>query len=401
MNKITLSILGSFALISTSGYAATYSIDARGDAMGGVGVVSATYLTAPFYNPALAAIYRRNDDVGFLLPSLGVMYSDEDQMVDNISTMGDVLSDIDTDNISTDDVAELQSAMDNLDGNRAKLELGGAVAFGLPNPYLSATVFGKAYSESFVTTDIYSGSNDSLPSEAQTVENAELSAVKAVSVAVLEAGITLAKYNTVLGHQHVAFGISPKIQRINTYVYTATMNNYSLNDVLDNSTSDATFNIDAGLLWFYGPFRVGVSATNLISRDIETDSSSQTLTSSFGNSRTVETGYTYQIRPQYTVGAGIVADYFTLSVDYDLNEDKKFTEFDDNTQWARVGMEIDVFRQIQLRAGYKKNVAYEDSEGTVTGGIGISPLGLFQLDLGVSYTNQDAKGGYINFLTSY
>ncbi len=64
-------------------------------------------------------------------------------------------------------------------------------------------------------------------------------------------------------------------------------------------------------------------------------------------------------------------------------------------------MEIDVFRQIQLRAGYKKNVAYEDSEGTVTGGIGISPLGLFQLDLGVSYTNQDAKGGYINFLTSY
>ncbi|MCG6220737.1 conjugal transfer protein TraF, partial [Vibrio diabolicus] len=30
--------------------AANYSIEARSDAMGGVGTVSATYLTAPFFN---------------------------------------------------------------------------------------------------------------------------------------------------------------------------------------------------------------------------------------------------------------------------------------------------------------------------------------------------------------
>ncbi|MFA0678475.1 conjugal transfer protein TraF, partial [Vibrio sp. 10N.222.51.A6] len=103
----------------------------------------------------------------------------------------------------------------------------------------------------------------------------------------------------------------------------------------------------------------------------------------------------------YTVGAGIVADYFTLSVDYDLNETEKFTSFKDNEQMIRVGTEVDVLRQLQLRAGYYKNLAYSGSEGTVTAGIGLSPLNLFQLDLSANYTNENAMGASINFLASY
>lgn len=67
--KNSIKILSlSIALASTSSYAATYAVEARGDAMGGVGVVSANFLTAPFYNPAITAIYRRNDDVGMIIP---------------------------------------------------------------------------------------------------------------------------------------------------------------------------------------------------------------------------------------------------------------------------------------------------------------------------------------------
>ena len=103
----------------------------------------------------------------------------------------------------------------------------------------------------------------------------------------------------------------------------------------------------------------------------------------------------------YTVGAGIVADYFTASVDYDLNEADKFASFNDNTQMIRVGTEIDLLRQLKLRGGYYKNLAYEDSEGTITAGVGISPLNLFQLDISANYTNEDAMGASINFLASY
>ena len=39
------------ALFSGAASAATYAIEARSDAMGSVGTVSASYLTAPFFNP--------------------------------------------------------------------------------------------------------------------------------------------------------------------------------------------------------------------------------------------------------------------------------------------------------------------------------------------------------------
>ncbi|ELO1812166.1 conjugal transfer protein TraF [Vibrio fluvialis] len=388
-NKIKLLAL-SVALAAPSAFAANYAVEARGDAMGGVGVVSANYLTAPFYNPAIVAIYRRNDDAGMILPSIGGSYNDPDKMVDGLDQISSIL---DSNDVSR--VDELQSAMNDVSGDVLSAHLGGVVAFGIPNQYLAMNIFGKAYTESFATTNIA----DSCPSYSEgsdecTFEKAQNSTVNAVSVAVTEVGISLAKYQTFMG-QHLSFGISPKLQRIYTYVYEASISDYDFKDLRENSTGETTFNIDAGALWFYGPFRIGFAATNLISRDIET----KTVASKVSGNPNLQ--YFYQIRPQYTVGAGLVADYVTLSVDYDLNEDERYKNFADNTQMIRVGGEIDLLRQLKLRAGYYKNLAYSGSEGTVTAGVGISPLNLFQLDIGASYTNEQAMGAYVNFLASY
>lgn len=374
------------ALTPSLAVAANYAIEARGDAMGGVGVVSANFLTAPFYNPALVAIYRRNDDFGMILPSIGISYNDEDKMVDDLDSISSML-----DNKNYQD---LQKTLDNLAGDSLKAEIGGVVAFAIPNQFIAANLFAKAYTETFATPDIYTGGTTS-------VENAELSAVNAVSLGVTEIGLSLAKYQTFLG-QHIAFGVTPKLQRIYTYVYSASVTDYDIKDVRDSSQGETMFNLDAGALWFYGPLRIGFSATNLIKRDINTQSYTKTLTSkTSGQTRDINLGYAYQMRPLYTVGIGLVADYATLSVDYDLNEEKRYTNFEDNTQMIRVGGEIDILRQLKLRAGYNKNLAYDNLDGTITAGIGISPLNLFQLDLGASYTNENAMGAYINFLASY
>ncbi|WP_114764718.1 conjugal transfer protein TraF [Vibrio rhodolitus] len=357
-----------------SAHAANYAIEARGDAMGGVGVVSANFLTAPFYNPALTAIYRRNDDVGMITPSFGINYTDTGTFVDDLEFAENV--------VKTGDAANAQKALDQLKGDNLKVDIGGVVAFAIPNRYVAANAFGKLYTESYATAEISTASSDALV-------NAQNSSVRAVSVGVAEAGISLAKYQTFMG-QHISFGVTPKLQRVYTYVYEASLSNYDLKDLRDNGEGESMFNMDAGFLWFYGPFRVGVAGTNLISRDIQTQNIPGTNQS-----------YSYEMSPQYTVGAGIVADYFTLSVDYDLKEEERYVGFDDNTQMLRVGAELDLLRQLKLRAGWKKNLAYDDSEDTLTAGIGLSPLNLFQLDIGASYTNEDSMGGYINFLTSY
>ncbi|WP_086775716.1 conjugal transfer protein TraF [Vibrio coralliirubri] len=379
MKKTTKLLAASIAFASLPLSAANYAIEARGDAMGGVGVVSANFLTAPFYNPALVAIYRRNDDMGMITPSFGGNYNDPDDMKSNIDAVLDASG------------SGITDGLKKLDGNQANVELGGVVAFALPNQFVAANLFAKAYTESFATPDVHTGGTEQ--------QQLELSTVEAVSIGVAEVGLSLAKYQTFMG-QHISFGITPKIQRIYTYNYVASVKDYDLSDVRENSNGETAFNMDAGALWFFGPFRVGVAATNLISRDIETKDTTQLLTSG-SQSNLVGGKYTYQLEPVYTVGAGIVSDYFSFSVDYDLNETEKFTSFDDNEQMIRVGTEVDLLRQLKLRGGYYKNLAYSDSEGTVTAGIGISPLNLFQLDLSANYTNENAMGASINFLASY
>ncbi|MEZ8100834.1 conjugal transfer protein TraF [Vibrio bivalvicida] len=399
-NKIKLLTL-SIALAASSASAANYAIEARGDAMGGVGVVSANFLTAPFYNPALTAIYRRNDDVGMITPSFGLSYSDEHMMVDDLEKASDIINQAVDGDYSN--VSELESTLNALEGDVANLELGGVVAFAIPNRYIAANVFGKAYAESFAQTDIYSGANSATPNLNPAI-NAELSGVNAVGLGVTEVGLSLAKYQTFLG-QHIAFGVTPKLQRIYTYVYRANINNYDIKDIRENGQGETMFNLDAGFLWFYGPLRVGFSAMNLVSSDIKSQElSASTVTSKIDSSQSRTFGavtYDYQMRPQYTVGVGLVADYATLSVDYDLDEEEKFTNFNDNTQMLRVGGEIDIMRQLKLRAGWNRNLAYDNLDDTVTAGIGLSPLNLFQLDIGASYTNENSMGAYINFLTSY
>ncbi|CAK3972893.1 conjugal transfer protein TraF [Vibrio crassostreae] len=379
MKNTTKLLAASIAFASLPLSAANYAIEARGDAMGGVGVVSANFLTAPFYNPALVAIYRRNDDMGMITPSFGGSYNDPNDMKSNIDAVLDASG------------SDITDGLKKLDGNQANVELGGVVAFALPNQFVAANLFAKAYTESFATPDVHTDGTE--------LQQLELSTVEAVSIGVAEVGLSLAKYQTFMG-QHISFGITPKIQRIYTYNYVASVKDYDLSDVRENSNGETAFNMDAGALWFFGPFRVGVAATNLISRDIETKDTTQLLTSG-SQSNLVGGKYNYKLEPVYTVGAGIVSDYFSFSVDYDLNETEKFTSFDDNEQMIRVGTEVDLLRQLKLRGGYYKNLAYSDSEGTVTAGIGISPLNLFQLDLSANYTNENAMGASINFLASY
>ncbi|NLS13346.1 conjugal transfer protein TraF [Vibrio sp. SM6] len=378
-NQLTAVILATTAFSSVA-LANNYAIEARGDAMGGVGVVSGNYLTAPFYNPALAAIYRRNDDVGMITPSIGLSYNDPHKLVDQIDRLGDLIR-------TSPGGADTEAALNAINGDELNFELGGVVAFGLPNQYLAATIYGKAYTESFVTPRI----DTEAASPAMKAEN---SVVDAVSIGIAEVGISLAKYQTFMG-QHISFGVTPKLQRVYTYSYVDTFANYDTSDIRANETAETVFNLDAGGLWFFGPFRAGLSAKNIIGRDIKTKHYDFNTSGKVWN-----IGYEYSMRPQFTVGAGIVADYFTFSVDYDLNEAKKFSSFDDNTQMLRAGVEVDLLRQIQLRGGYIINTA-RDTDNTITAGIGLSPLNLIEIDIAARYTNPDAMGASINFLATY
>lgn len=64
-------------------------IDARGLAMGSTGVASAKLAHAPQYNPALLSTAKDTDDFAMVFPQVGVIVSDEEEMIDAFDYLTD------------------------------------------------------------------------------------------------------------------------------------------------------------------------------------------------------------------------------------------------------------------------------------------------------------------------
>ena len=84
---VTISALG-----VASAQATPYlPMDARGLAMGSTGVASAIRAHAPAYNPSLLSQAEYDDDFALLIPSLGVVVADEDEIYDTFVDINDDL----------------------------------------------------------------------------------------------------------------------------------------------------------------------------------------------------------------------------------------------------------------------------------------------------------------------
>ncbi|MEF1335267.1 conjugal transfer protein TraF [Vibrio rotiferianus] len=94
--KIAVVVSAALAGLAFNAAAGTNLADARGAAMGGSGVASADYLSSPFHNPALGAVYRLagdsrgDDDFGILLPGIGAQLNDQDDMITTVDDAVDV-----------------------------------------------------------------------------------------------------------------------------------------------------------------------------------------------------------------------------------------------------------------------------------------------------------------------
>jgi hypothetical protein len=338
---IKIGLLSYSAVMSTQLHATNYSVDGRIDAMGGAGTASADYLTGVFYNPALIAIYSRKDDAGLLLPSFGLQ-----------------------------------------------------VAVAIPNRYLSTAFYAKASMEGMTLPDVYTATSD-------PIEMADRTAVGTVAIGLMEAGVAFAGYTNFLG-QNITIGVTPKIQSYLTYTYVEAVNNFDFEGYDKNKTSDNSFNVDVGAVWFYGPWRFAAAGKNLIKNEIETAKVdvkfADSVNGGFYDGKSYQ--YNYELTPTYTAGVAFMMNYFILTADMDLNEQERFIGLDDNVQMFRAGAEIDLLYQIQLRGGFKKDLAgtYDDA---FTAGIGFSPLNMFHLDLAAIYSVDSTYGVSVNMAYEY
>ncbi|EKO3499170.1 conjugal transfer protein TraF [Vibrio fluvialis] len=370
-----LSAVIMFGICPLSAYAANGVADARGNAMGNTGVTTSDYLLAPFYNPALTAVYRDRDSVGLLVPALGANVRDSDE---SLSTIDDLQSSIDqfeaagVGAATQENINQLNGYLDDLADDKPFAVSGGAgIAVALPMNAVSLNFFARGYAEILADSTIAANTGNTASDVETRYQN---SYVNMLAFGYSEYGVAVAKLFTLQGQQ-IAIGITPKIQELRTYKEVVTVKDFDLSDYDQSKTSKNAFNLDIGAVWLIDNFRAGIAAKDLISQEIKTydDQSSYTLD------------------PQVTVSGGYVTDFLALAIDWDLTKQKRFKGVDDDTQFLRFGVEGNAWGWAQLRAGYEIDLE-STLDNSITAGLGISPGDLVSVDLAANYAGNYQYG---------
>ncbi len=384
MNKIIVSLALSYLFISRFSYALADTLGGRVDAMGGAGVATAELAEAGFYNPALLAL-KTDESFVVLLPTLGIEEQDKAHFIDKLEQIGTSYDDFLQNTLPQD--AFLNQLSQIKDGT-AYLRGGIGAAVGYHHEDKGANLFINAYSNVVVVTD---GIKTDMADISNGIAPLELSAKgKVLSFGVIDLGLALAKDFSIY-NQSIAFGITPKLQRIYTHYYEMSLSKFKFDDwdLSNNQTDKTSVNLDLGLLWHQGSYRVGLAVTDVISRKI----------------MTAAQDYEYKMTPLARLGAAYQNQYITLTADIDLNKQSRFESvngqaINDDVQYIRFGGEIRVQELIAIWAGYKLNM--EDSfADAFTLGAGFSPFNLFTLNLSGAYAGKNQFGLGMQFMFAY
>ena len=368
-------------------HAGSQTFDARAMGMGGVGVSTADYLSAAFHNPALVSRYGDDDDIGILLPYVGISAQDPDNIVEQLEDFSDVYDNLDPTS-SPSDAETVANDLKELSGDQAFVQLGVGLAVAIPNQYLSTSLFAKGYADAFVLADVDS---DDTETSSYLDPSYELgSKGRTFGVAIVEVGVALSKsFETSHGTYYA--GVTPKYQRVNTINYSVGIDDYEFDDIDDDSyrNEKSGFNADIGFAYAMDQgFTFGFVAKNIIEEEYETTISR--------NAKAV-----YVINPVYTVSSSYTNDFVTVGVDLELNETERYKNFtglesdldssSDNTQIVGVGAEFNAWNWAQIRVGYQHDIA-GTIDDQLTAGLGLSPFDILHIDVAGTYAGEDQLG---------
>ncbi|EHP3508099.1 conjugal transfer protein TraF [Vibrio cholerae] len=372
--KSTLAVVMAMAF-SSSALASNLLMDARGAGMGNTGVSTADYLLAPYYNPALTAVYRKNDSFGILLPSIGLRAEDKDESLKTIDDLQDSIEQFERAGVGAatqENVDQLNRYLDQLaDDKPLAVTAGIGIAVALPLDTVSLNFFTRGYAEVIAKANVAAKSGNSA-NEVKT--RYESSDVDLTAFGYTEVGLAVGK-QVVLGGQTVALGLTPKVQQLRTYQDNASVKSFDLDDYDKSEVKDNAFNLDMGAVWLIDQYRVGIVAKDLFAKDIQTQNRNNT----------------YKLDTQIAVSGSYVSDFFIAAVDLDLTKQRRFNGDNDDTQFMRFGVEGNAWGWAQLRAGYEVDLQ-NSLDNSVSVGLGVSPWDVVSLDLAGSYAGDNQFG---------
>lgn len=341
--------------LSSAALAAPFAVyDARSAGMGGTGVASAHISSAPFYNPAMLAAQRVEEDFS-LLVGAGVSAQNNNQLLDDLEAFDTAYT--------NSDATAAQTAINSASGKQLSVTGAGYVGVGVAFDTWSFA----ASSNSYVQANIGVTADTSAPPTSYL--NSDLTFA---GVEVDETGVSIARK-----FGNLSIGITPKNQDVTSYDASADIaNNSEVSDIVDVATTEgkkehgSTTNIDVGLVYKVTEnWKLGAIYRNAISEN---------YTTAQGKKVTLE--------PQTRVGVAYTGDIVTLSADYDLEENAPIVAGGEKTQYFNAGVEVDLFDFLQLRGGMSTNTANSAAEDVFSVGLGFS---IFAVQIDIAAVGND------------
>ena len=201
-------------------------------------------------------------------------------------------------------------------------------------------------------------------------------------------GIAIAEIPVTYGYsitEDLALGTTIKYMKARVYHQDVKVFDTEFSDALSDATEDykesQNFGIDLGLLYRFGDdLRVGLVGHNLNSPAFDMKSLSG--------------GNTDKIKEKAQLRGGIAykpLSFVTLAMDYDLTKnDTTIPSGNYKSQNLGGGIEINLLKLLQLRAGAYQNLAESDIGMVYTAGLGLN-LWLVNIDLGASLSSDSTS----------
>lgn len=175
------------------------------------------------------------------------------------------------------------------------------------------------------------------------------------ALAISEWGMAAAKEFSFWG-QAISFGITPKLMRVDAYRDDANFNTSSatsiddtINQFSDTKSTHITFNADIGVAAIIAEhYRVGIAVKDIAKKDFTTHQDVDPVT---GLARP---DLIVKLRPRSRMGLGYVNENFSIGVDYDLKESTPIAN-EAPSQDLSVGAEYRLFNSLALRVGYRQD----------------------------------------------
>ncbi len=436
-HRLAVAVCAPSLMAATAAHASTFhTFDPASLAQGGSGVAIADPSRSTLSNPAALSAMPESSDFNLQTSAAARAFDQDDlrgalddfQDAQYVDEMDQSISDAETElnefanttnpttrqeaadavRVVSQDTNELNGGLQDVTGKPVEGEFAGALAASVPGPTLGVGVsysgWGtvsatSTYEDTFLSdvaddldqcaTHIENG-NESNCNSSQFIEDSDgdgtpdtftvdpqndlNSRVFARGVAVDEIGLTLSTAFD-LGGPSLAIGVTPKSQTVQVFDYVQTVDDAD-SDNVDADRFTETYddtNVDLGARLGLGAFSAGLTVRNAISNEYET-----TL------------GNTVEIEP--TARAGVAYDWgwFSLAGDVDVTENSSVGFADDN-RFASLGATVDVLGWVQLRGGYRANLA-GDARDVASVGVGLSPFEVLRAEIAVAGNDNEVGG---------